>query len=266
MRLSLHRPRFAPTLLASVCFCASLSGAPQAPSAPASGDAPPAAPPPVAELTPLQRGDLYMARKMFREAIDMYRKAMNGTQDYIFYNKIGIANQHMDNYGAAKRSYDQALKVNPKYAEAHNNLGTLAYERKDYRGAIREYNRALLLNPNAATTYSNLGTAYFARKRYEEASKAYQHAIQLDPDVFDNSSAAGTILHERSVDERARFFYYMAKTYAEAGMFDRALISIRKALEEGFKDRKKFLEEPAFAGLQELPEFKKIMAAEPRVL
>ena len=264
MRLSLHWPRFAPALLASVCFCASLCGAPQAPSAPTSENAPPAAPPP--QLTPLQRGDLYMARKMFREAIDMYRKAMSGAQDYVLHNKIGIAYQHMENYGAAKRSYEQALKLNSKYAEAHNNLGTLAYERKDYRGAIREYDRALALNPSAATTYSNLGTAYFARKRYEEASKAYQHAIQLDPDVFDSSGAVGTILHERSVEERARFFYYMAKTYAEAGMTDRALISIRKALEEGFKDRKKFLEEPAFAGLQELPEFKKIIAAEPRVL
>ena len=262
MRLSLHSPRFAPILLASVGFCAGLCGAPQAPSAPTSEDAPRTAP----ELTPIQRGDLYMARKMFREAIDMYRKAMNGAQDYVLHNKIGIAYQHMENYGSAKRSYEQALKSNPKYAEVHNNLGTLAYERKDYKGAIREYDRALALNPSAATTYSNLGTAYFARKRYEEASKAYQHAILLDPEVFDSSGAVGTVLHERSVEERARFFYYMAKTYAEAGMTDRALISIRKALEEGFKDRKKFLEEPAFAGLQELPEFKKIMAAEPRVL
>ena len=73
----------------------------------------------------------------------MYRKAMTGSQDYILHNKIGIAYQHMEDLGAAKKSYNQALKLNPKYSEARNNLGTLAYERKDYRGAIREYNRAL---------------------------------------------------------------------------------------------------------------------------
>jgi tetratricopeptide (TPR) repeat protein len=266
MRLSLHLPGFAAAFLASVCVCASLGGAPQAPF-PTSEDAQrTASPPPVAVLTPMQRGDLYMARKMFREAIDIYRTAMTGAQDYILHNKIGIAYQHMQNLGSAKRSYNEALKLNSKYAEARNNLGTLAYERKDYRGAIREYNRALALSPNSATTYSNLGTAYFARKRYDEAAKAYQQAVKLDPEVFDSHGTTGTILQERSVEERAKFYYFMAKTYAEAGMTDRALFSIRKALEEGFKDKKKFLEEPAFRALQELPEFKQIIASEPRVL
>jgi tetratricopeptide (TPR) repeat protein len=264
MRLSLHLPGFAAVILASVCLCASLCGAPQASLPSASADAQPAAPPPA--LTPTQLGDLYMARKMFREAIDTYRKAMTGVRDHVLHNKIGIAYQHMDNNGAAKKSYNQALKLDSQYWEARNNLGTLAYERKDFRGAIREYNRALVLNPNSAIAYSNLGTAYFARKRYEEAAKAYQQAIKLDPEVFDKHGAAGTILQERSVEERAKFYYYMAKMYAEAGLLDRSLASIRRALEEGFKDRQKFLEEPAFTALQELPEFKQIIAAEPRVL
>ena len=84
--------------------------------------------------------------------------------------------------------------------------------------------------------------------------------------MFDSHGTAGTILQERSVEERAKFHYYLAKTYAEAGMTDRALGYIRKSLEEGFKDRKKFLEEPAFAALQDLPEFKDLMKLEPRVL
>jgi tetratricopeptide (TPR) repeat protein len=266
MRLSLHLPGFATAFLATVCVSASLCGAPQAPLASTLEDAQPSAAPPAAELTPLQRGDLYMARKMFREAIDMYRRAMTGARDYFLQNKIGMAYQHMQNNGAAKKSYNQALKLNSQYWEARNNLGTLAYERKDYRGAIREYTRALVLNPNSATVYSNLGTAYFARKRYQEAAKAYQQAVNLDPDVFDKHGTAGSILQERSIEERAKFHYYMAKTYAEAGMLDRALLSIRKALEEGFKDKQKFLEEPAFAALQDLPEFKQVIAAEIRVL
>ncbi len=60
--------------------------------------------------------------------------------------------------------------------------------------------------------------------------------------------------------------YYLAQTYAKAGMNDRALQYIRKALEEGFKERKKFEEDPAFAAMKNLPEFKELMASEPRVL
>jgi hypothetical protein len=38
------------------------------------------------------------------------------------------------------------------------------------------------------------------------------------------------------------------------------------ALEEGFKERQKLLEDPEFAKLRETAEFKELMAVEPRVL
>jgi tetratricopeptide (TPR) repeat protein len=111
-----------------------------------------------------------------------------------------------------------------------------------------------------------LGTAYFARKKYKEAFETYQQALKLDPDVFEHRSSYGVLLQERNVEERSRFHFYLAKTYAKSGMTDRALLYIRKALEEGFKERNKFLEDPEFASLKDNPEFKQLMAQEPRVL
>ena len=43
-------------------------------------------------------------------------------------------------------------------------------------------------------------------------------------------------------------------------------LDIRKALEEGFKDRQKFLKEPEFMVLREDPEFQQLMATEQKVL
>jgi hypothetical protein len=40
---------------------------------------------------------------------------------------------------------------------------------------------------------------------------------------------------------------------------------MRKSIEEGFKEKKKFLEDAEFAPLRELPEFKEILAMESRV-
>jgi tetratricopeptide (TPR) repeat protein len=147
-----------------------------------------------------------------------------------------------------------------------NNLGTIFYARKSYRKAVSYYNRALKLKPNSASIYSNLGTAQFARKKYKQALEAYDIALSLDPEVFEHRGTQGVLLQERSVEERAKFHFYLAKTYAKAGAIDRALVYIRKSLEEGFKERDKFQNEPEFAKLQDLPEFKQIMAAEPRVL
>ena len=68
------------------------------------------------------------------------------------------------------------------------------------------------------------------------------------------------------MEERAKFHFYLAKTYAKAGNTDRALAYMRKCLEEGFKEKNKFMEDAEFANMHELPEFKELLAMEPRVL
>ena len=158
------------------------------------------------------------------------------------------------------------MRLNPNYAEAVNNLGTVHYARKNYRRAVSLYNRALKLAPNSASIMSNLGTAQFARKKYKECFEAYQRALAIDPEVFEHHSSQGVLLQERSVDERAKFHFYLAKTYANAGNTERTLAYMRKALEEGFKDRQKFREDPEFAKMQDNPEFMELLVLEPRVL
>lgn len=230
---------------------------------PATPAAAPAATP-AAPLSPEMRGDIFMARKMYREAIDVYREGP--TDSAILTNKIGIAYHQMMQLDQARRHYERAIKMSPRYSEAINNLGTVHYARKSYRRAVSLYKRALVANPNSASIYSNLGTAYFARKNYQAAFDAYQKALSIDPEVFEHRSSHGVLLQERSVDEKAKFHFFMAKTYAKAGQVERALLYIRKALEEGFKDRQKFQEDPEFASLKDLPEFQQLMTMEVRVL
>ena len=214
-------------------------------------------------LTPETRGDIFMARKMFREAADVYRES---PESHILANKIGIAYHQMMALPQAKKQYERAVKLKPDYSEAINNLGTVFYAQKNYRKAISQYRRALKVNPNSASIYSNLGTAYFARKKYDNAFEAYQKALSIDPEVFEHRSTQGVLLQERSITERAKFHYYLAKTYAKSGDTERALMYMRKALEEVFKERGKFLEDPEFAGLQANPEFQAILKLEARVL
>ncbi len=217
-----------------------------------------------APLTPEMRGDIFMARKMFREAAEMYLQMPQNQA--LTWNKIGIAYHQMAQLPLAKKHYDKAVKLNPRYAEAINNLGTIAYAQKNYRRATSQYRKALTLAPNSASMHSNLGTAYFARKRYEEAALAYQKALELDPNVFEHRGSQGTVLQERSVEERAKFHYYLAKLYAQGGQDERALQYLRKALEEGFKERGKIAQEDAFARLRENAAFQDLLKTEFRAL
>jgi tetratricopeptide (TPR) repeat protein len=219
---------------------------------------------PQAHVTPEMRGDIFMARKMYREAAQAYLEASK--QDAVLLNKTGIAYHQMLDLKTAKKYYERSVKANPKYSEAINNLGTIFYASKSYRRAISQYRKALRYSPDSASIYSNLGTAYFARKDYKDASIAYEKALSLDPNVFETHNTTGVLLQERSVEERAKFHFYLAKTYAKAGDSEHALQYMRKCIEEGFKERKKFVEDPEFAKMKDMPEFKELLVLEPRVL
>jgi tetratricopeptide (TPR) repeat protein len=214
-------------------------------------------------ISPEMKGDILMARKMYREAADAYKEAGDAP---VLYNKVGIAYHQMLDLQTAKKWYEKSIHLDNKYAEAINNLGTVFYAQKSYRRAIGYYRRALRLTPDSASIHSNLGTAYFARKKYKDAAEEYDTALKLDPEVFEHRSAQGVLLQERTVEERAKFHFYLAKTYAKSGATERALLYMRKALEEGFKEREKFRQDADFASIRDLPEFKELLALETKIL
>jgi len=219
---------------------------------------------PAPQLSQQDRGDVYMARKMYREAIESYKLAPNSA---LIWDKIGIAYHQLGDLNAARRAYERASKLDKAYADPINNLGTVYYAEKRYRAAIGRYLKAIALSPDSAAFWSNLGTAYFARSRFEDMSKAYAKALELDKDVFErHGSGAGTRMQDKSVADRARFHYEMARTYAKAGKNEEALQYLRRALEEGFKDKDKLQQAPEFAELRETREFQELLTLEPRVL
>jgi tetratricopeptide (TPR) repeat protein len=215
-------------------------------------------------LTPEQRGDVFMARKMFREAIDAYSESPASSP--MRWNKIGIAYHQLGDLNAAKKNYEHAIKVDHKFADAINNVGTVFYAHKSYRAAISRYRKAIWINPDIASFWSNLGTAYYSRGKFEEMTKAYARALELDPQVFEHRGTIGSEMQDRTVADRALYHFEMARMYAHAGKNELAIQYLRKSLEEGFKDKGKLREVPEFAALRETDEFKELLALQPKVL
>ena len=96
--------------------------------------------------------------------------------------------------------------------------------------------------------------------------EAYSKAIALDPDIFEHRGTMGTEMQERTVADRARMHFELARLYAKIGKDELALQYLRHSFEEGFKDKDKVRKSPEFAGMLENPEFIEVMALEPRVL
>ena len=211
------------------------------------------------DLSLERRGDIYMARKMYREAGDTYKEAIlvepNSAK---LINKLGISYHQLLMLGSARRQYERAWRVDKTYSQALNNLGTVHHAEGSYGKAVRTYKRALKVSPYSASIYSNLGTSYFARRKFKLASEAYLKALELDPNVFETRGTFGTMLQERSVGNRGKYYYFMAKAYAGAELWGRAILYIRKALEEGFGGPRKVATEAAFKAMHEMPEFQRI--------
>jgi tetratricopeptide (TPR) repeat protein len=146
------------------------------------------------------------------------------------------------------------LKVDKHFAYAHNNIGMVDFSNRKYKGAIKHFKRALKVNPAMAAVEANLGHAYFARKKYDDAFAAFGRALGLDPLVFERgSSASGALLQDRSVEDRAFYHYFIAKSYAVIGDAERCAANLRKALDEGYPRIADVAKDPAFAAVLEDP-------------
>jgi tetratricopeptide (TPR) repeat protein len=209
-------------------------------------------------LSAEQRGDLLMIHQQYLAAIDAYRQAPTDAQTL---NKMGIAYHHLFAIDEARKDYEKALLIRPNYPEAINNLGAADFVQGNYKQAIRLYRKAFKLMPHSAVIVANLGTAYFARGKYDNGLEAYQTAFRLDPDVFATDSPQ-IIQGPANTHERAHQDYCIAELFAEAGNQDRALEYLRRALNDGFKDRNRLMQDTDFAQLRKTPEFAQLMAEE----
>ncbi|HET8922402.1 MAG TPA: tetratricopeptide repeat protein [Candidatus Acidoferrum sp.] len=214
------------------------------------------------ELTDEQLADLYMVRKDYGEAAQVYKRLSDqNPRNPVYLNKLGIALHQQAALGLALKYYERASKADPFYADAQNNIGTVWYQRKKYGKAIRAYRKAISIRADMAVLHSNLAYAYFGERKYQEAIASFRQALALDPQLFEHSSSrSGSVLQDRTVGDRGRFYFLLAKSFAEAGNLERCLIYLRKAKDEGYKELATVKTDPSFAAVLKDPAIQEILA------
>ena len=210
-------------------------------------------------LTFEERGDIFMARKSYEDAVDYYYRALKQTRfaNAIVWNKLGIAYQQLQNYSASRKAYNQAVRRQKDYTEPLNNIGTTYFMEKKYGKSVKYYLKAMKLNPDSASYHLNLGTSYMHMKKYNESVDEYRTALSLDPNIFSQRSAFGTTIEARGADPE--YYFYLGKVFASLGRAEDAVRSLRRALEDGFKDRKRILDDPDFMKISQNPAYVELM-------
>jgi tetratricopeptide (TPR) repeat protein len=222
--------------------------------------------PPVPSATAKElesRGDELQSQKYYLDAIDYYQAALRkDPRNAVLTNKVGMQQLLLHRWREARKSFDQAIKLDKKYANAYANLAVVYYEDWSYTKAIRNYDKAIQLDGDEAVFYNNRGAALFAKKQYQKAAEDYAKALQLDPEIFERSSRGPGIQAQLpSPQDIARYDYVLAKLFAKSGSPDRSLHYLKKAMEEGYKDIKNVYKDEEFSSLRKDPRFAELMAS-----
>ena len=85
------------------------------------------------------------------------------------------------------------MKVNPYYADAHNNLGSALIDQGRLDEALSEIEKAVKIRRNFALAHYNMAVIYFKKGQLSEAYNKLLEAYQLDPTNADVHISLGVV-------------------------------------------------------------------------
>ncbi|HEV2378915.1 MAG TPA: tetratricopeptide repeat protein [Terriglobia bacterium] len=162
-------------------------------------------------------------------AIDHYRKALRADPGYYpALNNLGALYERRGRHTQAEEVLVKAIARNPDDGEAYVNLGHSFYEEGRYRDASTQLLEGLKRSPNSATGRFLLGSAQLKLGDVDEAKSNLKQACALDPQGLPAAhlQLANAYLKARDLQQAATEL----ETYLQANPSDPQAPAIRRLL------------------------------------
>ena len=160
-----------------------------------------------------QHGNLLMMLGQLDMAIEAYSNAINlNPRNANTHNNRGIAYAEKGKLDNAIEDYNITIQLRPDYANVNYNKRIVYTNKGNYGLAIQEAIKMIELNLEFSQTYHNRAVAYSKKGEIELAIKDYTKAIELYPDDPNT-------------------YYDRGNTYYEKGDYDRAIEDYTEAIE-----------------------------------
>jgi membrane associated rhomboid family serine protease/tetratricopeptide (TPR) repeat protein len=138
------------------------------------------------------KGDLQKSQQVFEDVLGKNPKTAKG-QKLLAANQVLLADLYTQQkrYGDAIKTYQQALLLEPDFAEAHNNLAWLYatcedQKFRDPKAAVNHAQKAVELTEwKEGESIDTLAEAHYVNGDYQQAVEIQKKALALEPDNKD---------------------------------------------------------------------------------
>ena len=129
----------------------------------------------------IYRGIVYYNRDDFQNALADFtaaRKFSPESGEALF--NLALTSEKLGDKKAARKAYDELLKLQPNTNQAWYNRALLRYQAKDYDGAIADLRQLLTIEERSADAQNLIGLCHIAQKKYDEAWKDFAAAGKIN--------------------------------------------------------------------------------------
>jgi predicted O-linked N-acetylglucosamine transferase (SPINDLY family) len=166
-------------------------------------------------------GQVRQTLRRWDKAIEAYESALKLQPDFLdAWNNIGICRQRRGQLQQAAAAYRQALLLEPRNAGVIANLGTVLREMGELVEAVELLRAAVDLEPAVASHSVNLGIAYWNQGNFSAAERTLNETLARAPDDADAVFNLGNALHglgrQREAIDRYRQALTLRPDHADA--------------------------------------------------
>jgi tetratricopeptide (TPR) repeat protein len=119
----------------------------------------------------------------FEDAIAAFQEAIRVQPDFAEpHANLGNIYKGLGRLDEAAASYREALRIEPGPPETHHNLGLVFNEQQKPVEAMERFREAIRLKPDYAEAFASLAAVLVNRERLDEGMAAARQALRLQPD------------------------------------------------------------------------------------
>src|SRR5713101_7810991 len=119
------------------------------------------------------------------------------------YYEQGVQYLRQEQWKSASASFEEALKLDPRRADAENGLGVALGKLGDQEASVAAFRRAIEIDPNYAEAHYNLAIWFQLSGDVEQAISELTTAVKLRPDYEDAQIALGLIFQQTGDSDKA---------------------------------------------------------------